>query len=73
MYKQRTLSDLIISEITNLECSSFFSKCSKFDGHSRNAVKNQKKSFVTKILVFEVVAEISAYSNGYSCHRQSVC
>ena len=35
--------------------------------------KIQKKSFVSEILVFEVVAGNSVYCNGYTCHRMSLC
>ena len=51
----------------------FFSKCSKFDEHARNAINNQKKCLVFKILVLEVVVGNSAYCDGYIFHRQSVC
>ena len=36
-------------------------------------LKIKKKSFIFEILVFEVVVGNSAYCNGYTCHRQSVC
>ena len=32
-------------EITRLEYSSFFSKCSKFNAHLRNTIKNPEKVF----------------------------
>ena len=35
--------------------------------------KIPKTSFVSEILLFEVVAGNSAHCNGYTCHRKSLC
>ena len=49
MFKEPPLSVSIILEIIRLGNSSFFPKCSKFNAHFRNAIKNLEKIFYFQI------------------------
>ena len=44
-FQEQRLSETIISEISRLGLSSFFSKCCKFQAHFKISVKNPEKAF----------------------------
>ena len=63
----------IISEIHRRSGSSFFWKCSKFNKSSEKQRKNEKKFFVSEILVSELVALNCLYQKENPFHQQSIC
>ena len=51
----------------------YFSKCSKFNVDSKNAIKIDKKFLIFQIIAFELVAVNSLYCYENACRWQSTC